>query len=54
VWSIPKDVVEAEVKYILEKMTMTFDPKTNVSQPIDFTLGVGPLDATDWFGASHG
>lgn len=53
VWSIPKKDIEWAVPYIQEKMSMIFDPKTNVSQPIDFTLSTGPLDATDWFGAGH-
>lgn len=53
VWSIPKVDVEETVPYILSKMTQTFDPKTNVSQPIEFPMSVGPLDATDWWGAGH-
>lgn len=53
VWSIPKKNVEKDVEYILGKMTQTFDPKTNVSQPIEFPMSVGPLDATDWYGAGH-
>lgn len=53
-WAIPKDDVEWAVPYILKKMSTTFDPKTKVSRPIEFTLGVGPLDATDWHAASHG
>jgi DNA polymerase-1 len=53
VWSIPKDKVEKAVPYILDTMTYTFDPGTNVSQPIEFPMSVGPLDATDWFSAGH-
>ena len=53
VWSLPKETLEETVPYILGKMTQTFDPKTNVSIPIEFPMSVGPLDATDWFGAGH-
>lgn len=53
IWSLPKDTLEETVPYILDKMTQTFDPGTNVSIPIDFPMSVGPLDATDWFGAGH-
>lgn len=53
VWSLPKDGVEETVQYILSKMTQVFDPGTNVSQPIEFPMSVGPLDATDWYGAGH-
>lgn len=53
VWSIPKTEVEWAVPYILEKMTQTFDPGTLVSQPVEFPMSVGPLDATDWYGAGH-
>lgn len=52
-WSIPETEVGTVVPYILSKMTQTFDPKTNVSQPIEFPMSVGPLDARDWFGAGH-
>lgn len=51
---VPEDEVETAVPYFLETMTYTFDPKTNVSQPIEFPMSVGPLNARDWFGASHG
>jgi hypothetical protein len=54
VWSIPGKEVETAVPYILKTMTYTFDPKTNVSQPVEFPMSVGPLNATDWFGSSHG
>lgn len=54
VWSIPEERVEEEVPYILDKMTMTYDPKTNVSQAVDFPMSVGPLNARNWFEASHG
>ncbi|QOC59387.1 DNA polymerase I [Microbacterium phage Lifes] len=53
VWSIPQESVEEDVEYILGKMTQVFDPGTNVSQPIEFPMSVGPLDATDWYGAGH-
>ncbi len=53
VWSIPKDKVGAAVPWIVERMSLTFDPQTQVSQPIDFTMSVGPLDATDWYAAGH-
>lgn len=53
VWSIPEDEVEELVPYILSKMTQTFDPGTNVSQPIEFPMSVGPLNATNWFEAGH-
>lgn len=53
VWSLPKEGVEETVEYILGKMTQTFDPGTLVSQPIDFPMSVGALDALDWFGAGH-
>jgi DNA polymerase-1 len=53
VWCIPKNEVETAVPYILETMTYTFDPGSNVSQPIEFPMSVGPLDAEDWFGAGH-
>lgn len=53
VWSLPKEGVEETVEYILGKMTQTFDPGTNVSIPVEFPMSVGPLDATDWYGAGH-
>lgn len=53
VWAIPEDEVETAVPYILETMTYTFDPDTNVSQPIEFPMSVGPLDAKDWHAAGH-
>ena len=53
VWSIPKDKVEEEVPYILSKMTQVFDPGTLVSQPVEFPMSVGTLDATNWFEAGH-
>lgn len=54
VWCVPIDRVEEDVPYILETMTYTFDPGTNVSQPIDFPMSVGSLNATNWFESSHG
>lgn len=53
IWSIPEGEVDEAVPYILSKMTQTFDPKTNVSQPIEFPMSVGPLDARDWHEAGH-
>lgn len=53
VWSIPREEVDELAPYILGKMTQTFDPKTLVSQPIEFPMSVGPLDATNWFEAGH-
>lgn len=53
VWSLPKEGVEETVEYILGKMTQTFDPGTNVSIPVEFPMSVGPMDATDWYGAGH-
>jgi len=53
VWSLPELTVEQDVEYILIKMTQTFDPKTNVSIPIEFPMSVGVLNATDWHGAGH-
>ena len=53
VWSLPEDTVNTDVDYIISKMTQTFDPGTNVSQPIEFPMSVGPLDARDWFEAGH-
>lgn len=53
VWSLPKEGVEETVEYILGKMTQTFDPGTNVSIAVEFPMSVGPLDATDWYGAGH-
>lgn len=53
VWSLPELTVEQDVEYILSKMTQTFDPKTNVSIPIEFPMSVGVLNATDWHGAGH-
>lgn len=53
VWSLPEDQVEELVPYILGKMTRTFDPGTNMSQPIEFPMSVGPLNAHNWYEASH-
>lgn len=53
VWSMPEDEVEELVPYILSKMTQVFDPGTNISQPIEFPMSVGPLNARSWFEASH-
>ena len=53
VLSVPEDEKEETVTYVQGKMTQTFDPKTNVSQPVEFPVSVGPLDAYDWFGAGH-
>lgn len=50
---VPKDQVETAVPYILETMTYTFDPGTNVSQPIEFPMSVGNLNSTDWHAAGH-
>lgn len=52
--SVPKEQVDEILPYFLSKMSMVFDPKTNVSQPIEFTMAHGPTDATDWWGAAHG
>lgn len=53
VLSIPREDVEWGVPFILSKMQKTFDPGTAVSQPIEFTMEHGPLDATNWFTAGH-
>lgn len=53
VWSIPEERVEEEVGYILGKMTTVYDPGTAVSQPIEFPMSVGPLDANNWYEAGH-
>lgn len=53
VWSIPKKDIEWGVPYILERMEMTFDPGTLVSQPIHFPMAHGVLDAENWFAAGH-
>lgn len=53
VWSLPEDEVEELVAYILSKMTQTFDPKTELSQPVEFPMSVGRLDARNWYEASH-
>lgn len=53
VLSIPKEDAEWGVPFILSKMQSVFDPKTQLSQPVEFTMDHGPLDATDWFGSGH-
>lgn len=49
---VPEKDLDWGVPYFQEKMSMTFDPQTNVSQPIDFTLSTG-TPADDWYQASH-
>lgn len=53
VWSIPEGDVEWAVPYILGKMESVFDPGTPVSQPVFFPMSHGPLNAHNWFEASH-
>lgn len=53
VLSIPEEDMDWGVPYVMEKMQMTFDPKTNMSQPVDFPMAHGPLDARDWWSAGH-
>lgn len=49
---VPEKDLEWGIPYFQEKMSMTFDPQTNVSQPIDFTLSTGS-PADDWYAAGH-
>lgn len=49
---VPEKDLDWGVTYFQEKMSMTFDPDTNVSQPVDFTLSTGK-PADDWYMASH-
>ena len=49
---VPEKDLEWGIPYFQEKMSMTFDPQTNVSQPIDFTLSTG-TPADDWYAAGH-
>lgn len=53
VLSIPEEDMDWGVPYVMEKMQMTFDPKTNMSQPVEFPMAHGPLDARDWWSAGH-
>ena len=53
VLSIPEEDMDWGVPYVMEKMQMTFDPKTNMSQPVEFPMAHGPLDARNWFEAGH-
>lgn len=53
VWDIPEGDLEWAVPYIVSKMETMYDPKTNVSQPIWFPMGVGE-PADNWFEANHG
>lgn len=49
---VPEKDLDWGVTYFQEKMSMVFDPGTNVSQPVDFTLATGE-PADDWFSAGH-
>ena len=53
VLSVPEIEKEEIVEYVQREMTQTFDPKTNVSQPVEFPMSVGPLDAINWHEAGH-
>lgn len=49
---VPIKDLDWGVTYFQEKMSMVFDPGTNVSQPVDFTLATGE-PADDWYSAGH-
>ena len=52
VWCIPEPELEVAVPWITERMTIVFDPKTPVSQPIEFTMSAGK-PADNWYLAGH-
>lgn len=52
-WDIPEEHLDWAIPYIKSRMEMTYDPGTNVSQPIHFPVDFGePADT--WELASHG
>lgn len=53
VFCLPAGDIEKHVAYVEEKMSMVFDPGTPVSQPIPFVMSHGPINATNWYSASH-
>lgn len=53
IWDIPETELDWAVPWIKERMEQTFDPKTNVSQPIHFPMSVGE-PADNWYLANHG
>ena len=52
-WDIPEEHLDWAIPYIKSRMEMTYDPKTNISQPIYFPVAFGE-PADDWMRASHG
>lgn len=53
IWDIPEEHLDWAIPYIKSRMEMTFDPGTNISQPIHFPVSFGnPAD--NWRDCSHG
>lgn len=50
---LPKETVDTDVQVVVECMEAVFDPKTRVGLKMNFPVGVGPLDATNWKGGAH-
>lgn len=49
---LPEGRAEELADYVCDRMSTTFDPGTQLSQPIDFTVSRGPL-AKNWYEAGH-
>lgn len=54
VFSIPREGVEDTVEWLMDKMQAVFSPGDAVSLDVEFPMGVGPLDQTDWYNCAHG
>lgn len=54
VFSIPREGVEGTVEWLMDKMQAVFSPGDAVSLDVEFPMGVGPLDQTDWYNCAHG
>lgn len=52
IFSVPVEELETVLPWISERMVTVFNPKTKVSQPITFSMSVGP-PADDWQKAAH-
>lgn len=53
IFDVPDEHADWAIPYFKECLEMTYDPKTNVSQPIFFPVSFGP-PALNWRDCSHG
>lgn len=50
---LPEETVAEDVQVVVECMEAVFDPKTREGMPLNFPVGVGPLDAKNWKDGAH-